>query len=514
MSNHFSRKVTAFHGRPLPEEGMLAGYALLLQEIEQHKGKLLPLPKQLAIVTNKHQRYNTQQWQVFTKRHKPNDDLVSHIIFALKYEGIDLLILKMTFQYIGKKAIAEIVTNEPTGQYSRKIWFLYEWLLGIKLDIADLKTGTYVEIVNPTLQFPGPITNSTRHRIKNNLPGTPEFCPLIRKTEKLERFISAEFQKTIGKGLSGSDKELVRRTAAFLLLKDSKASFAIEGEFPPNMRARNWGKAIGQAGKKALTLSEIERLQHIVIGTKKLRHMGIRQEEGFIGEHDRETFTPIPDHISAKAKDLDSLLRGLIDTNNLLQKSDYDPVLAAATIAFGFVFIHPLSDGNGRIHRYLIHHILNWMGYTKRDMIFPVSAAILDRISDYQEILEDYSSKRIDLIEWKPTPSHNIKILNDTIDLYRYFDLTLQAEFIYECVEETINRIIPEELDYLEKYDRLTNAINSIITLPDTRVDLLIKLLNQNKGKLSKIKKQKDFEELSEKEISMIEEYYVDIFEK
>ena len=514
MSNHYSQKITIFYGRPLPEEGMLAGYGLMLQEIEEHTGKFLPMPRQLAIITEKYQRYNTDQWQVFTKRHKPNDHLISHIFFALKYEGIDLLILKTIFQLIGEADIREAILNEPTGKYSRRVWFLYEWLLGIKLDIPDLKTGTYVEIVNSSLQYPGPTINSTRHRVKNNLPGTPEFCPMIRKSEKLEKYISSNIRESIDKGLEGRDKELIRRTAAFLLLKDSKASFAIEGEFPPNMRARNWGKAIGQAGKKALTLSEIERLQHIVIGTKKLRNMGIRQEEGFIGEHDRETFAPVPDHISAKAEDLNSLMNGLLKTNNLLQDSDYDPVLTAATIAFGFVFIHPLSDGNGRIHRYLIHHILTWMGYTKRDMIFPVSTAILDRISDYQEVLEDYSSQRIDLIEWEPTSSHNIRILNDTIDLFRYFDLTLQAEFLYECVEETINRIIPEEIDYLEKYDKLTNAINSFINLPDTRVDLLIKLLFQNKGKLSKIKRQKDFDELSEEEISMIEDYYVEIFKK
>lgn len=66
MNNHFSQKATIFHGRPLPEEGILTGYALLLQE-KQHSSKLLPLPRQLAIVTEKHQRYNTQQWQVFTK---------------------------------------------------------------------------------------------------------------------------------------------------------------------------------------------------------------------------------------------------------------------------------------------------------------------------------------------------------------------------------------------------------------------------------------------------------------
>jgi Fic family protein len=512
MSNHFSQEVTIFHGRSLPEVGILAGYALLLREIEQQTGNLSPLPKQLAIVTEKHQRYNTEQWKVFTKRHKPNADIISHIFFALKYEGIDLLILKTIFQLIGKEDIKGAVLSEPTGQYSRRVWFLYEWLLGTKLDIPDLKTGTYVEIVNPDLQYPGPTKNSTRHRVKNNLPGTPEFCPMIRKSGKLEKHISANIQESIDKGLDGRDKELIRRTAAFLLLKDSKASFAIEGEFPPNMRARNWGKTIGQAGRKALTLSEMERLQHIVIGSKKLKHMGIRQDEGFIGEHDRETFTPIPDHISAKADDLNSLMNGLLSTNNLLQDSNYDPVLTAATISFGFVFIHPLSDGNGRIHRYLIHHILTWMGYTKRDMIFPISAAILNRISDYQEVLEDYSSQRIDLIRWEPTPKHNIKILNETIDLYRYYDLTLQAEFLYECMEETINRIIPEEIDYLEKYDRLTNAINSFTNLPDTRVDLLIKYLNQNKGKLSKRKRQKDFDELSEEEISMIEEYYGEIF--
>ncbi len=127
-----------------------------------------------------------------------------------------------------------------------------------------------MEIVNLNLQYPGPTINSTRHRVKNNLPGTPEFCPMIRRSEKLEKYISTNIQESIDKGLDGRDKELIRRTAAFLLLKDSKASFAIEGEFPPNMRARNWGKAIGQAGKKALTLSEIDRLQHIVIGSKKL----------------------------------------------------------------------------------------------------------------------------------------------------------------------------------------------------------------------------------------------------
>ncbi len=151
------------------------------------------------------------------------------------------------------------------------------------------------------------------------------------------------------------------------------------------------------------------------------------------------------------------------------------------------------------------------MGYTKRDMIFPVSAAILNRIAEYQDVLEAYSSPRLDLIEWKTTPDHNVKITNETADLYRYFDATLQAEFLYECVEETIKKIIPEELDFLERYDQMTNFINSFVTLPNTKVDLLIKLLNQKEGKLSKNKRSKEFDELSDDEITRIEEFYISI---
>ncbi len=512
MSNYFSRKVTEFHGRSTPEPGFLAGYALLVTIIEEN-GVNVPLPDRLAIITEKHQRYNTDEWQVFTIRHKPDNDLTSHLAFAIKYEGIDLYILKKLFQNTGSEPVLKMIKKEPTSQYSRRVWFLYEWLMDEVLDIPDLKTGTYVEIVNPKLQYASSSINSTRHRIKNNLPGTPAFCPMINKTDKIENFIAKDLSGSIEKGLDGRDKELIRRTAAFLLLKDSKASFAIEGEYPPNLRARNWGKAIGQSGKQQLTLKELERLQNIVIGTKKLKNMGLRTQEGFIGEHDRETFSPLPDHISAKSKDLPSLMKGLLDTNRLVQESGYDPVLAAATIAFGFVFIHPFTDGNGRIHRYIIHHVLTRMGYTKRGMIFPVSAAILNRIDEYQSTLESYSSQRIELVEWEPTADHNVKISNNTIDLYRYYDLTKQVEFLYECIEDTIERIIPEELDYLEKYDQITKYINNYVSLPDTKVDLLIKLLNQNSGKLSENKRQKEFDELTDEEVSSIEESFQSIFE-
>lgn len=511
MSNYFSQQITVFHNRSTPEAGTLVGYSLLIQFLLKKTNKVAPLPRRLAIVTEKHQRYNTEQWQVFTKRHQPNDDIISHIIFALKYEGVNLFILKQVFLNLSEDTIKEYILSEPTGQYARRIWFLYEWLLGKEIDIQDLKTGTYVEVVNPKQQYPGPTVNSTRHRVKNNLPGTREFCPMINRTDKIEAYQKRDFSNKIMFDLKGKDRDLIRRTAAFLLLKDSKASFAIEGEKPENLRARNWGKAIGQAGKKDLTLQELERLQQIVIGQNKLKQMGLRTEEGFIGEHDRETFAPIPDHISAKAKDLPVLINGLLETNKILNDSSYDPVLMATHIAFGFVFIHPFSDGNGRLHRYLMHHILIRKNYTSRDMIFPISAAILNNISKYQDVLEAFSEPRLEWMDWISTADYNVEILNETIDLYRYADLTFQAEFLYECVEETIEEIIPNEIKFLEQHDHMVEFVNRVVTLPDTNIDLLIKFLIQNKGKLSQAKKTKFFDEVSQEVIAKIENEFAEL---
>lgn len=512
-SKRFSRKVSVFHGRTPPEEGYLAGYGIMIDILER-AGLKVPLPDRISIISERHRKYRTTQWDVFTLRYKPTDDLAGHLVFALKYEGVDLYILKTVFQHVGADEIRKIIESEPTGKYSRRIWFLYEWLLNIKLPIPNLQSGTYTNVLDAKLQYPGPLRNSTRHRVRNNLPGTPAFCPLIRRSEKLEHFISLQLNERIMQDLNRLNKDMIRRAAAFLIIQDSKASFAIEGEFPPDVRARNWGKIIGQAGKNPLTINEIERLQHIVIGSKKLKQMGLRTEGGFIGEHDSETFLPIPEHISAHEKDLPILMNGLMETEELLRNSEYDSVLAATTIAFGFVFIHPLLDGNGRIHRYLIHHILASKGYIKRDIIFPVSASMLNHLADYQEALEAYSGPRLDLIKWESTDDHNVRILNETIDLYRYYDLTRQAEYLYTCVEDTIEYVIPEELDYLHRYDKMTAVINEVVSLPDHKVDLLIKVLRQNQGKLSKGKRDKFFEELADNEVTQIEDFHEQIFGK
>lgn len=507
--NQYSQQITVFHGRQAPEKGTLVGYGAVIDSLEL----AMPLPCKLTIISTKNRKYTDSQWRVLTPRHKPEDNLYKQLVFALKYEGLNLLFFKKLFQQLSKEDITALVQIEPTGQYSRRIWFLYEWLMNNKLDISDLAQGNFVNLVNEEMQYASSVSiKSGRHRINNNLPGTVDFCPLIFKTGKLDSFIEKNNPDIIKTTINGFRKDILLRTSSFLLLKDSKASFGIEGETPTQNRAVRWGKAIGQAGSKPLSKEEFYRLQKIVIDNNRFIKMGYRTEGGFVGEHDRVTGEPIPEHISAKEDDLETLTNGLIKSAHYLESIAFNPVLAAAKIAFGFVFIHPFVDGNGRIHRYIIHHLLAAMKYSPQGIIFPVSAAILERIVDYKKVLESYSQPLLNFIEWEKTEKNNVKVFNDTLDFYRYFDATPQAEFLFECVDTTIHQTIPAEVNYLEKYDEMKYWLDKHFQMPDGIVALLIRFLEQNKGSLSKRAREKEFAALNTKEIKNIEEKFSAIF--
>ena len=505
----FSVQLSVFHDRIVPEDGVIVGYGAIIEAYQLP----VPIPKKLAFISTKNRQFENEEWRVYSSRYLPEETLYKQLIFALKYEGVDLLVFKKLFEVLKKTELEEMIQQKVQGQYSRRIWFLYEWLMDTKLNLPDLKTGNLVPVVDEKIQYAIDGVSSPRHKVINNLPGTRNFCPLIRKTKNLERYIESDIRKKKSKYLDQIHKDILQRASSYLLLKDSKASFSIEGENPRINRAARWGNAIGQAGKNKLTIAELERLQQLVIENTRFVKMGVRKQQGFIGDHDRITQEPIPEHISARFEDLDELMHGWLQTQELLIDSRMDPVLVATVVAFGFVFIHPFVDGNGRLHRYIIHHILAEKKYTEQGIIFPVSASILTNIRDYMKTLEAYSLQVLNFIEWEPASDHNVEILNDTIDYYRYFDATTQAEFLYYSVNETIENIIPNEVEYLEKYDQFKHFIDNNYEMPDNMVSLLVSFLIQGEGKLSKRSLKKDFSDLKEDEVIDIESKFKDIFD-
>lgn len=505
--NRFSGPLLVFQERRLPELATPAGYAALIEAYRLP----VPLPRTLSATGERHRILQQDGWRIMTPRHAPHPTLEGHLTFALKYEGLDLAVLKRLFREVGPGRIEALVRDGPTGSYVRRIWFLYEWLTGERLDLPDAAGGRYVEVLDPEIQWGVERETLPRYRVWNNLPGTPDFCPLVFRTEALDRFIAEDLPRRAQEVVAAVPADILARTAAFLLLKDSRSSYAIEGERPPQDRIQRWGRAIGEAGRHPLDREELLRLQRIVIGDARFVRLGFRDDGGFVGEHDRDTRIPLPDHVSARPEDLPSLIYGMIafDRGPALR---IDPVIAAAVLAFGFVYIHPFEDGNGRIHRYLIHHVLAERGFNPPGVVFPVSAAILDRIDDYRGVLESYSERLLPHVEWEPTGNGNVRVRNDTGDFYRFFDATPQTEFLYACVQRTIEEDLPAEADFLRRYDGFRQDVEALFDMPERMIDLLFRFLHQNDGRLSRRAREREFAQLSDDEAARLEAIYRDRF--
>ena len=502
-----------FHDEVLPEGKSLAGWSALIINL----GIAAPL-RNPACIADKHVRGNKRAdgpWEVFDKRYLPEDTLEGHLSFALRHEHMDLLILRRAFDAVLQEEIEAIVRATPTGAFSRRLWFFYETLTGRTLNLEDAPTVTAVPALDPKLHFTGKERLSLRHRVRDNLLGTGALCPIIRRTEKLEELIAsdlaAQAQDTIGR----TGGQVIARAASFLLLADSRASFEIEGERPPVNRLERWGRAVLEAGKRPLNQTEIYRLHRILIGDDRLTPIGYREEGVFLGERDHNN-EPIPEFIGARREDVFELMTALNECNNRLRITDtdnVDPVLQAAIIAYGFIYIHPLADGNGRLHRCLIHQVLAERKFTPAGMVFPVSSVMLDRIDDYRTVLQGHSAPLMEFIDWRALPNGNVDVLNDTADLYRFFDCTAEAEFLYECVKRTIEEDLPREIEYLKRHDEAMRGIMNAIEMSDNLAQQSIFFIRNNDGDFPKRRRDREpFSKLTDDEIATIEEIVREAF--
>lgn len=494
----------AYHGEILPKSTQLVGYTWLIEHFKLD----LPL-RELCCISKV--RLNTQKeqkgkWSVFDAQVKFEDTITGHLEFSIKHENIDLLILKSILNVAPKEELIKHININPKAILKKKIWFFYEFLLQKDIPIDDLPAGKYDDLINPEKYF---VMNNPikfkRHKINYNLLGTFKFCPIIRKTEKLKEYIDKNLSLKTSELIGSVPNGIMRRAASFLLLSDSKASFEIEGERVPKKRIERWGKVINEAGKKVLSVDEIERLHAILFQDTRFNKIGLRDEGVFLGERDRDG-EPIPEFIGAKSDDLETLINSWMTVNKHLSEDKIDPVLQAVVIAFSFIYIHPLEDGNGRLHRYLLHHVLGQREFYPKGMIFPISNVIADEITTYRDILVEHSSPLMESIEWETTDKNNVKVLNETIDLYRFFDCTRACEFIYSCVEKTIEETLPEELNYLESFDKTYEEIYQLIEMPDNKIKNLITFILQNNGVLSKNKKDKYFVLMENDEVKKIQE--------
>ncbi len=495
--------------KPL-EQLMPVGYEALVTQFD-----LVVLPhyrsSYIALSGDSYVKIDTQREKhVYRKKYKPKTNTpFSHLEFALKYDGLNLEILRALFAKIDVSELTQYILSSPTGKYARITWFLYEWITDNQLKIDDLKIGNYVNVMDTDQYYSTEGIRSQRHRVINNLLGNKAFCPTVRKTEKLLEYSNKELNIQAEKLINAYDPNVVARAAQYLFTKETLSSYAIEREKPDKKREFKYIELLKSAPRiKRMTKDILIKLQHATV-EERFANVDYRHDQNYVGETINSYMQRVH-YISPKPEDIPLLMEGLLMSLEAMLKANVHPVVIAASIAFGFVFIHPFDDGNGRIHRFLIHFVLSTSGFTPQGSIFPVSTVMVENMREYDNILETFSIPLMEKMDYNIDHDGMVTVTCDSLFWYQYIDYTRFSEYLFSCIERTIEYEFKAELDFITHYDTTKSAIQNYIDMPDRLIDLAIKFAFQNKGKISHSKRVKYFELLTDNEIEKLEKIIID----
>ncbi len=436
---------------------------------------------------------------------RPDATLRGHLTFHLKHEIPHFELMSRVFACCDAGEIVAWVADEPTGQYARRAAFLHEFFTGQQLPVpADLGGGYHDAISFDGLvaATPGQTELNKRWRIRDNMPGTRAFCPMIVRAQAGAEALELDVRALIHDLEVEFGAELLMHSAVWMTLRESRASFEIEGEAHKTDRIQRFADVLarrtGQGDHPSLDDAALAQLQREILGLRTtVQRFGLRQSPVFVGEAVR--YQDIVHYIAPPPEDLADMLAGL---QTFLDRTlGQSPVMRSAVAAFGFVYIHPLADGNGRVHRFLINDVLRRDGVVKNPMILPVSSLIASDAAErrgYDRILDVVSRPLMHSLAETYHFSETPTVYADGIasnfvfegteaarHAWRYLDLSPHVAYLADVVQRTIREDMPEESRYLRSHGHARSAVKEIVEMPDAQIDRVIRSILTNKGELS-----------------------------
>lgn len=442
--------------------------------------------------------------ETYVEAMRPAANVRGHLTFHLKHEVPHLELLIRLFDKLDPQTLAAWVSAEPTGQYARRTGFLYEFLTGRFLAPSVEIGGPYVHAIDPGKVVVASKEHEVlnrRWRVRDNLPGTRAFCPFVRKTPAVLAAMALDIPSLLQDLAAEFGEELLMRSAVWMTLRESKSSFALEGDAGESDRIQRFADVLARRtgqGPWPLDHDSLAELQSGILGKRTtLTQFGIRQSPVFVGEVARHQ--EIVHYVAPPPGDLSALLDGL---KVFLERTQgQSPVMRSAVAAFGFVYIHPLADGNGRVHRFLINDTLRRDGAVDEPVILPVSSLIAGNPADrraYDQVLDRFSRPLMHslagLYSFAAMPTLYPDGIRSNFSFtgneqaqpaWRAPDLTEHVAYLAKMLERTIREDMREESRYLRNHARARLAIKEIIEMPDMQIDRVIRSAESNQGKLS-----------------------------
>ncbi|KXV15204.1 cell filamentation protein Fic [Acetobacter malorum] len=437
--------------------------------------------------------------EIYPESMRPVESPAGHLQFHLRYEPTNLELLARVFEVSGPDFVRDWIEREPTGQYARRAAFLYEFLTGHELETEAAVGGNYVSALNDELVVTASqdhAINIKKWRVRDNMPGTRHFCPSIWKSRQLEGAAGFNIAARYTRLQEDFGDDMLARAAVWLTNRESRASFAIEGEADQTDKIALFSHVLAtRTGKGAVPLlgSALVELQKDIIGSKTfISSFGPRKSPVFVGENTIRG--EVVHYVAPPPEDLKDMLDGLAAF--LKKTRGQSPILRAAVVSFGFVYIHPLADGNGRTHRYLINDILCRDNAIPDGVIIPVSVAIMaDKTSrrHYDAILERVSNPLMRVARPHVSFASKNKTYPDAIQsnlvftgdgtarpAWRYPDLARHVDYLGHVIRLTMDEHMQEEADYLRRHYTARELIKAVLDMPDKDADRIIRSLHSN----------------------------------
>lgn len=504
-----------------PADSELAGYAWLAAQT----GVATVNPLRTVSIIGGSRRSEPGR-EIYPRQYAPDAGaraLQEHFRFALAHETLHLELLSRLFERLGHHFIVDWLRLEPTSSYARRVGFLYEWLTSMTIPEHDrVASGNYVDAVDPGKYLVATAGEQNRRwRVNDNLPGTRAFCPVVRLSEHLRQAASIPFEREVQGLIEQFGEDTIMRSVNWLSVKESRASFQIEREADQENRIHRFAHALAvHCGKlqDPLSMDSLRMLQDAILGDAKTTFQrGLRRSPIFVGHSER--FEQVVDYLAPHHDQVPAMLEGLrafalrtapapiSEEAARHEGRDWLPsVLRATVLSFGFVYIHPMADGNGRISRFLINDTLRRDGAVPKPLILPVSAIISASARErerYDQTLELVSRPLMDRLRGKyrfdreeittfddgVRSNFRFDAWDEAAPAWRYLDLSQHASYLGGIIRRSLGEGIADEARYLQRFDRARTALANVFEGRDEDYIRIIRSVSEHHGVSKSLRK-------------------------
>lgn len=416
-----------------------------------------------------------------------NEDILDHVQFALKHEGVQLATLHEAMKLVPAEALVNALQAQPQGSYLRRAAFVWEKATGQTLPYPQATGGNYLDFFDGEEYYTGQIwEKDPKFRVNFNGIGPYDFCPIVRRDHDLERQGAAVLAQLNAWATNPGNAEIFDRVMSWAYLSETRDSYAIENEAPSPDKEKAFLQAMKHLQDKTpLSEEYLVQLQNAVISTAIKSEFQFRDRQNWLqrGGHGALAIRYLPPPPEAMRQ----LMDGYIRMANARDK--VPPLIKAALVSFGFVFIHPFMDGNGRLSRLLAQHSLNYNRVLPEvngsPAILPLSVAMKKSEKEYLRALEAFSKPARALWDVMYIADNDFDFeFQSSPMVYAHWMGQHAASFVTSCAQSALEQSLIDEARFIQAYDQAFDRIDQAFDLPNRTINLLIQWIRQNNCKM------------------------------